>query len=102
MFLVDAGGDFLEAEAGAVLGLRLVGDRDRERAHGGRNRRHAERTLEDVAAVEPGRNDVADGRIVGRVASDILRLLKGLGAGQELIGHGFTWRMVDVRGILNG
>ena len=91
MRLVDAGGDFLEAVAGAVLSLRPSGGGDGKRAHGRRDRSHAERALEKVAAMETGRNDVSDGRIVGRIASCILGFLEGLCAGQGRVDHGFAW-----------
>ena len=63
----------------------------RERAHGRGDRGHAERALEQVAAAEAGGDDVADGRIVGRIASDVLGRFEGLGAGQGRVDHGFAW-----------
>ena len=61
VLLVDAGADFLEAEADAVLGLRPVGGRNRKRADGRRDGRHAERALDQVAPAETGGDDVAKG-----------------------------------------
>ena len=88
MVLVDAGLDLVEAEtrAGCRRCARL-GGRERERAHGRGDRRHAQRALEQVAAVEPRGDDVADGRIVGRIAPDVLGFLKGA-CPREYVPHG--------------
>ena len=80
MLLVDTGGDFLEREAAIPLRLRTAGSGDGERAHGRGDGGHAERALEQIAAVEAGGDDVADGGVVARVAPNILRRFEGLSA----------------------
>ena len=77
MVFVDAGLDLVEAEARGVSALRAARRRERQRAHGRGDGGDAERALEDVAAAEPGGDHVADGRVVGRIAADILGFFIG-------------------------
>ncbi len=69
-----------ESKARAVLLGARIGARDRARQGGDGG--NPERAFEQAAAVETGGDHVADGRVVGRAAPDIVGGLEGLGAGE--------------------
>ena len=70
MVLIDAGGDFLEPEAGRLRHAPAL-RRDRQRAHRRRDRGDTERALEQVAPVIARGDHIADGGIVAGIASDV-------------------------------
>ncbi len=84
---IDASLDLVEAEARRAVGLRAACRRERQRAHGRGDGGDAKRALEKVAPAEPGRDHVADRRVVGRIAADILGFLKGA-CPREYVPHG--------------